>query len=61
MVACAFLDHGTDKIFWDAAKTEATDKQRVARLDVLDCLLCAREDLLSEASLHAARSEERAP
>ena len=54
MVACAFLDHGTDKIFWDAAKTEATDKQRVARLDVLDCLLCAREDLLSEASLHAA-------
>ena len=61
VVSRSLLDHGTDQVLRDATETETANKQRVTRLDVLDCLLCAREDLLSEASLHAARSEERAP
>ena len=61
MVSRSLLDHGTDQVLWDATETETADKQCVACLDVFDCLLCAWEDLLSEASLHAARSEERAP
>ena len=49
MVARVLLHHGSDQVLRDAAEAEATDEQRVTRLDVLDCLLCARENLLGEA------------
>ncbi len=49
MVVRAVLHHCTDQILWNTIKTEATNHQRVSRLDILDSLLSTRHDFRGEA------------
>ena len=50
MVTRALLHHGRDQVLWNTTKAEATDEKGVTRLDILDSLLCTRENLLAKAS-----------